>query len=244
MPTLWITGTGWAVTVNWAAGLVDPAGPGLLTVSDPMPWFCRSTALRATCNTVVLTAVVGRADPFHNTAEFDSNPVPVIVIVAALPGATYRGEIALITGAGLFTSNVAATEIPPPGDGFCTVIRLAELPAKSAAGTVVFTSVALTNVVLSAAPFQATTENATKPDPLTAITVSPVPARTLAGFMLLMAGTGLLTEKSTPGDVPPPGDGLTTVNFAIVAVAELLAGKVALKDVAEPNVVASGAPFH
>ena len=88
MLTLWITGTGWEVTVSCAAELVDGAGPGLLTVNDPAPWICRSAALRATCNTVVLTTVVGRAEAFHNTTEFDSNPVPVIVTVTELLGGT------------------------------------------------------------------------------------------------------------------------------------------------------------
>jgi hypothetical protein len=130
------------VTTSGAAGLVDAAGAGLLTVSDPVPWFCKSAALRATCNVEALTKVVGRADAFHNTAEFDSNPVPVTVTVAGLPGGTYRGEIAVMTATGLFTLNGVAAEAPPPGAGFCTVIRLAELPVRSAAGSVALRLVA------------------------------------------------------------------------------------------------------
>jgi hypothetical protein len=232
------------VTVNCAAGLVDATGPGLLTVNEPKPWFARSAAVRATCNTVVLTTMVGRGDAFHNTTELDSNPVPVIVIVAGLPGGTIRGEIAVITAAGLFTSNVAAAEVPPPGAGFCTAIRLAELPVRSAAGRAAFSSVALTNVVVSATPFQVITVDGTNPEPLTSSRVLPDPASTLAGLILLIAGCGLFTEKSAAGDVPPPGDGFTTVNFAIVPFARLLAVSVTLKFVAELNVVAIGAPFH
>jgi len=67
---------------------VEAAGAGLLTANDPVPRLCRSDALRATCNTVVLTTVVGRAEAFHNTTEFDSNPVPVIVTVTELLGGT------------------------------------------------------------------------------------------------------------------------------------------------------------
>lgn len=141
------------MTVSCTAELLDGAGPGLLTVNDPTPWFCRSAALSATCNTVVLATVVARAEEFHNATEFDSNPVPVIVIVAELPGGTNRGEIAVITATGLFTLNVAAGEVPPPGAGFCTAIKLAELPVRSAEGSAAFSSVALTNVVVSAAPF-------------------------------------------------------------------------------------------
>jgi hypothetical protein len=59
-----------------------------------------------------------------------------------------------------------------------------------------------------------------------------------------MAGIGLFTAKSTAEDVPPPGGAFTTVNFAIVPVARLPAGTLALKLVAEPYVVAMGAPFH
>lgn len=192
----------------------------------------------------MLTAIVGLVDPFHSTAEFDSNPVPVTVIVAGLPGTTYRGEIHEMTGTGLFTVNVTAAEVPPPGAGFCTAIRLAELPVRSAAGSVAFASVALTNVVVSAAPFQAITEDGTNPNPLMSSTVSPDPASALAGLILVIAANGLFTEKSTAEDVPPPGDGLTTVNFAIVAFARLPAGSVALNVVAELYVVTIGAPFH
>jgi hypothetical protein len=71
---------------------------------------------------VGFTTVVGLADPFHNTTESDSNPVPVIVTVAALPGKTTRGEIDVMDAAGLFTTNVAAGEVPPPGVGFSAVI--------------------------------------------------------------------------------------------------------------------------
>jgi len=74
--------------------------------------------------------------------------------------------------------------------------------------------------------------------------VSPEPATTLVGLILLIAGTGLFTKKSTAEDVPPPGDGFTTVNFATVPFARSLAGSVTPKVVAELYVVARAAPFH
>jgi hypothetical protein len=123
--------------------------------------------VRATCSAELLTTVVGREDPFHNTTEFDSNPVPLIVMVAEVPGATNRGEIALITAVGLFTLKIAPAEAPPPGDGFCTAIRLAELPLTCAASRVAFSSIALTNVVVSATPFQVITVEGINPDPVT-----------------------------------------------------------------------------
>lgn len=99
-------------------------------------------------------------------------------------------------------------------------------------------------MVVSAAPFQSITEDASNPDPLTSSSVSPDPASTLAGLILLIAGIGLFTEKATAGDVPPPGDGFTTVKFAIDAFARRLAVSVTLKLVAELYVVAIGALFH
>ena len=85
---LWITGTGMEVTVSVEAGLVEAPGAGLLTVKDPVPWFCRSDALRATVKVVALTNVVGRGAVFQRAAEFDSKPVPEMVMAAALPGGT------------------------------------------------------------------------------------------------------------------------------------------------------------
>jgi hypothetical protein len=138
-----------------------------------------------------------------------------MVIVAALPGATYRGVIDAITGVGLFTVNVTAADVPPPGAGFCAVIALAELPARSAAGTVAFTSVSLTKVVERAVPFHATTVEARNPDPLTSSEVSPVPATTAAGLILAMAGAGfeaggggVVVEAVPP---PPPQPEISTI---------------------------------
>jgi len=188
MLTSWITGR--EMIVSWEAGLVEAPGPGLLTVNEPVPWFWRSEALRATCKTVVLTTVVGRAHPFHITWELVSNPVPVIVMVAALPESTFGGEIAVMIGAGLFTSNVAGGEVPPPGAGFCIAIWLAELPVRSAAGTVAFSSVALTNVVVSAVPFHSAVEVEMNPVPVIVTVVSVEPATVDDGLSAVMTGRG------------------------------------------------------
>ena len=124
------------MTTRVALGLMEALGPGLLTVSEPLPWFCRSEAVRATCKTVVLTTVVGRAEPFHCTTEFDSNPVPVTVMMAAVPVGTYCGEIEVIAGTGLFTVKEVPEDVPPPGAGLFTEIWLCELPVRSEAGMV------------------------------------------------------------------------------------------------------------
>src|SRR5271170_1912593 len=113
-----------------------------------------------------------------------------------------------MAGTGLFTLNAAAPEVPPPGDGFCTVTRLAELPARSAAGRVAFTSVALTNVVLSGVPFHVIAEEETNPEPVTSSGVSEEPASTLEGVIVLIAGEGLFTEKSTADESASSGRGI------------------------------------
>jgi hypothetical protein len=50
--------------------------------------------------------------------------------------------------------------------------------------------VALTNVVVRFAPFQRTTDAATKPLPFTVRVVAALPATALTGERLLTAGTG------------------------------------------------------
>ncbi len=65
--------------------MLDPPGPGLLTVTWLLPALETSAAERDTVSVVVLKKVVGLADPFHVTTELDSKPLPLIVSVAALP---------------------------------------------------------------------------------------------------------------------------------------------------------------
>jgi hypothetical protein len=110
----------------------------------------------------------------------------------------------VIAGVGLFTVNGAAAEVPPPGAGFCTVIWLAELPVRSAAGKVAFSSAALTNVVARAVPFQAITEDETKFEPITSSGMSPDPATAVAGCTLVIAGTGFWGGGGVEPEGPPP----------------------------------------
>lgn len=148
--------------------------------------------------------MVGRAAPFHITTELASNPVPVMLIVAEPPGGTYRGEIALIAGAGLFTVNDAWVDVPPPGAGFSTVIALDELPAISAAGTTAVNCVALTNVVLSDVPFHSAVELEMNPDPVIVTVVFADPAVELVGEIAVMAGVGFDCGAGLGGAVVPP----------------------------------------
>lgn len=49
-------------------------------------------------------------------------PLPFTVSVnAAVPALTVFGDMEVATGCGLFTVNVIAFDVPPPGAGFVTV---------------------------------------------------------------------------------------------------------------------------
>jgi len=109
----------------------------------------------------------------------------------------------VMTAAGLFTSKATGAEVPPPGAGFCIVTGVAELPAKSDAGTVTVSEVALTNVVEIATPFHWTEELEMKPEPVMVRGVAAEPARVADGETEAMAGTGLGIGGGAE-DVPPP----------------------------------------
>jgi hypothetical protein len=193
----------------------------------------------------VLTNVALSAVPFHATVVDDKNPVPVMsTTVSPTSATTLAGFIFVIAGDGLFTSNITAVDVPPPGVGFCAAIWLCKPPVKSVAGSVAFNSVALTKVVVSAVPFQVIAVEEKNPVPVTSSVVSADPTGTLAGLILLIAGTGLFTEKSTDEDVPPPGAGFVTVSFPIAPFARRLAESVALRLVDELYVVVMDVPFH
>ena len=69
-------------------------------------------------------------------------------------------------------------------------------------------------------PLTCTVELDTYPLPVNVIMVVEVPATTVDGLILLIDGTGFTatTVKIVPLDVPPPGDGLTTVTVAVAAL--------------------------
>lgn len=239
-----MVGIGCDVTVKPAGALVDCCGPGLLTVSEPTPWLCKSAALSCTCSVVPLTKLVARGVPFQRTTELVSNPVPINVIVAAAPGGTLRGEIVLITGTGLFTSYVTAADWPPPGAGFATVTMFSELPRIELAGSDVVNSPVLTKEVERLTPFQVTLEDGTKPVPLTSSGVGGAPATMLAGVMAAIAGSGLFTWNATAPDVPPPGAGLATVTAADPPFSSEAAGTTAVRPLDDSYAVATFCPFH
>src|SRR5450432_67557 len=95
---------------------VPPPGAGFITVTSTVPALAMSEAVIAAVSVVLLTKVVGRAEPFHCTTEVETNFVPVTVRVnAESPAVMLLGESDVSVGTGLLIVKVIALEIPPPG---------------------------------------------------------------------------------------------------------------------------------
>lgn len=89
-------------------------------------------------------------------------------------------------------------------------------------------------MVVSAVLFHRTEEVERKLVPVSAIVVAALPAIAEAGEMAVNVGTGLagaVMVKLTPLEVPPPGDGFTTVIVPVPAAVKLLALMTAVSEV-------------
>jgi hypothetical protein len=134
-----------------------PPGPGLFTVICALPRLFTWSAVSDTCSVVLFTKVVGTAVPFHKTEEFDSKPLPEIVMLAAVACGTLLGESPVICGVGLMTEKFIAVDAPPPGEGLVTVTGASTPPVNAEAGTWAWSDVALVKVVGTAVPLKDTT---------------------------------------------------------------------------------------
>src|SRR6266850_1860645 len=131
-----------------------------------------------------------------------------------------------MVGTGLMIVRVCGLDVPPPGAELTTVTCGVPATATSAGGIVAVSCVAETYVVGRAAPFQRTTEPATKFVPVTVRVNPEAPAWTRFGLSPVVAGTGLLGAlivKVCGFDVPPPGAGLNAVTCAVPTVARSVA---------------------
>ena len=187
-----ITGTG-LLTVKLEAALVPPPGAGLTTVTRAICPCAMSLARMAAFNCMALTTVVFRAEPFHITAEVDTNFLPLTVSVkAAPPAVTLEGESEVIAGTGLLIVNVCAAEVPPPGEGLNTTTDAVPAAEMSAALIAAVSFVLLTKVVVRFEPFHCTTDVFTKFVPVTVSVKAGPPATALEGANVVSAGEGLL----------------------------------------------------
>ena len=231
-------------TVNAEFPDVPPPGVGLVTVTLKVPAVAMSPAVIAAVTCVALTKVVVLAAPLKFTTELETKLVPFTVSVnAALPLVAFEGESVVIAGTGLFTANGEAVDVPPPGAGLVTVTLTDPAAAMSAAVIEAVNCVALTNVVVLAAPPKFTTAPETKFVPFTVNVKAAPPTIALEGESVVIPGSGLFTVNVEFPEMPPPGDGLVTVTLKVPAVAISDAAIAAVTCVALTNVVALAAPL-
>src|SRR6266404_66681 len=192
---------------------VPPPGAGVATVICAVPAAATSAAEMAAVSCVPLRNVVVRAAPFQRAVEPLTKPLPFTRSVSGpVPAVTPVGVSPVSPGTGLFTVNVRAPEVPPPGAGVTTVTCGVPAAATSAAAMAAVSWVALTKTVVRTAPFQLTVEPLTKPVPVTVSVKAALPAAVLVGDSAARVGDELFTVNVCAAEVPPPGAGVTTVS--------------------------------
>jgi hypothetical protein len=139
------------------------------------------------------------------------------------------------------TRNVKGAVVPPLAE---TVIFATPVAAISAAVMAACKELLETNVVGRAEPFHSTEEDDTKLLPVT-VNVKPAPP-TIAepGVNNVIAVTAGVIVKVRAAEVPPPGEGLSTVTLAVLTALMSAAVMAACKLVLETNVVDRVLPFH
>lgn len=233
------------VMVNVATFDVPPPGAALTTVTEGVPAVVSNGAEAVNVSSVALTKVVATGKPFQFTTDPATKFVPVTVTAtSAEPARAVLGLIVDIVGNGLLIVNVALDEVPPPGAGFVTETVAVPALSKTEACTLIVSVVVFTKVVVTALPFQFTTELETYPVPVTVIVNAESPTVAELGEIEVIVGAGLLIVNVNGDDVPPPGEGLNTVTDAVPAVARFAAGMTAVIEVVETTVVANAIPFH
>jgi hypothetical protein len=140
----------------------------------------------------------------------------------------------------MLMGNVVAVDAVPPL--FVTVILALPGLAIRLAGTAAVNCVALTNVVVSALPFQFTVAPEKKSVPFTvSVKVGPVAAAEV-GLRLVMVGVGTLMVNVAAPEAPLRG--FVAVTLALPGLAISVAGTVAVTCPELTNTVVSALPFH
>jgi len=164
-----------------------------VTFTVPAVTMSEADIAAVTCE--LLTNVVALPAPLKFTVAPDTNPTPFTVSVnAAEPAAALEGEIELSVGTGLLIANDTPFDVPL-GAGFVTVTVAVPAVAISATEIAAVSCVALTNVVVLAAPLNFTTDVDTKPVPFTVRVKAAPPAVALVGKREVSVGAGLLMVK-------------------------------------------------
>src|SRR5436309_15107698 len=165
----------WLVMVKVRAPDVPPPGNGVNTVIWVVPAVVMSLEEMAARNSVLLTNVVVRSEPFQRTTDGAAKLAPLTVSVnPAPPAVALLGESEPAVGAGGLIVNVRALDVSPIGKKSNTVTCADPVRATSLAGIAARNSVLLTKVLVRFAPFQRTMDEATTFVPVT-VSASPAP---------------------------------------------------------------------
>lgn len=137
---------------------------------------------------VLIVEVVGVIDTIELPVICDE-PDPTLAIMLREYG-SYRIWLtpSVVT---VYTESGRLDEVPPPGAAFETLTALQPSAASLLAGTVAVNCVALSSDVAIGVPSKRIEEPVEKPVPVTVISVSPAPARIVAGLMEAIAGKAL-----------------------------------------------------
>jgi hypothetical protein len=231
-------------TANAEFPVVPPPGAGFVTVTLNVPAEAISAAVMAAVICVAFTNVVVAAVPLKFTTDVELRFVPLTVSINPAPPANaLDGERDVIVGTGLFTVKAEFPDVPPPGAGLVTVTFSVPAVAMSAGVIAAVTCVALTKVVVLAAPLNFTTEPETNPVPFTVNVKAAPPAVALVGESDVIVGAGLFTANGELPVVPPPGAGFVTVTGKEPMAAMSGAVIAAVSCVALTKVVVLAAPL-
>lgn len=144
---------------------------------------------------VLLTNVVALGAPLKFTIAPFTKPTPLTVSVNAVePATALEGKREVSVGTGLLIVNDTAFDVPL-GAGLVTATVAVPAVAISAAVMAAVSCVALTKVLVLAAPLNFTTDVDTNPVPLTVSVKAAPPAVALVGEMDVSVGAGLLMVK-------------------------------------------------
>jgi hypothetical protein len=171
-----------------------PPAAGFVTVTFTAPAVAISPAGIVATIWVLVTdeGVIAGLDPKFTVAPV-AKPVPVRVNVnVAPPTVVLAGAIEVSVRADPLIVNDRVPDVPPPGPAFVTVTFAVPAVAISAAVIAAVSWVALTNVVVLAAPLNFTTDVDTKPVPFTVRVKAAPPAVAVVGEIEDSVGAGLL----------------------------------------------------
>src|SRR2546429_5724554 len=106
---------------------------------------------------VGMMKVVVRAEPLKFTAELETKLPFTVSVKAASVTDLLVGEMLVVVGVTLFTVNVCALDVPPPGTGFVTVMLDVPAVVRSLAGMEAVSCAELIEVLMRAEPPKFTT---------------------------------------------------------------------------------------